>query len=116
MSSWNKAVAVEERCIIEFPLNYSKYQHDTLDKVFRVANNMKNNLISWYSRQLTEMMRTRIWRDNQKALSNLYSEYADDIEDLEMVQRRIAKKEENAKRKKKTFHLSHKDESQLRYL
>lgn len=72
MSSWNKTAATGERCVIELPLSYSRHQHDTLDKMFRIANNMKNNLIAWYSRQLTEMMRTRIWRSNQKALADLY--------------------------------------------
>lgn len=116
MSLWNKAVPVGERCILELPLNYTKHDHDVLDKIFRVANNMKNNLISWYDRQLTEMTRTRAWRDNQKSLSNLYSEYADDVEDLEKGKQRIAKKKENAKKKKKTFYLSRKDKEQLRYL
>ena len=116
MSLWNKAVPVGERCILELPLNYTKHDHDVLDKIFWVANNMKNNLISWYDRQLTEMTRTRAWRDNQKSLSNLYSEYADDVEDLEKGKQRIAKKKENAKKKKKTFYLSRKDKEQLRYL
>ena len=110
MSSWNKTAATGERCIIELPLSYSRHQHDTLDKMFRIANNMKNNLIAWYSRQLTEMMRTRIWRNNQKALADLYSEYVDEVEALEKLQEKISRKKKNA------VHLSGKDEQQLAYL
>ena len=94
MSSWNKTAATGERCVIELPLSYSRHQHDTLDKMFRIANNMKNNLIAWYSRQLTEMMRTRIWRSNQKALADLYSEYVDEVETLEKLQEKISRKKE----------------------
>ena len=115
MSSWNKTAATGERCIIELPLNYSRHQHDTLDKMFRIANNMKNNLIAWYSRQLTEMMRTRIWRSNQKALADLYSEYVDEVETLEKLQEKISRKKKNAG-KKKAVHLFGKDEQQLAYL
>lgn len=100
MSSWNKTAATGERCVIELPLSYSRHQHDTLDKMFRIANNMKNNLIAWYSRQLTEMMRTRIWRSNQKALADLYSEYVDEVETLEKLQEKISRKKKNAGKKK----------------
>ena len=116
MRLWNKAVPVGERCTLELPLNYTKHDHDVLDKIFRVANNMKNNLISWYDHQLTEMTRTRAWRDNQKSLSNLYSEYADDVEALEKVKKRIARNKEAAKKKKKASRLSCKNEKQLNYL
>ena len=115
MSSWNKTAATGERCVIELPLSYSRHQHDTLDKMFRIANNMKNNLIAWYSRQLTEMMRTRIWRSNQKALADLYSEYVDEVETLEKLQEKISRKKKNAG-KKKAVRLFGKDEQQLAYL
>ena len=71
---------------------------------------MKNNLIAWYSRQLTEMMRTRIWRNNQKALADLYSEYVDEVEALEKLQEKISRKKKNA------VHLSGRDEQRLAYL
>ena len=59
---------------------------------------------------------TRAWRDNQKSLSNLYSEYADDVEALEKVKKRIARNKEAAKKKKKASRLSCKNEKQLNYL
>ena len=101
MSSWNKTAATGERCVIELPLSYSRHQHDTLDKMFRIANNMKNNLIAWYSRQLTEMMRTRIWRSNQKALADLYSEYVDEVEHWESFKRKSLGKRKMLGRKKR---------------
>ena len=51
-----------------------------------MVNNIKNMTIGWYDTQLHEMIRTRIWRGNQQALSSLYEEYGPDLKALQVLQ------------------------------
>ena len=85
MSAWDKDNTIGQRCTLELALKYTKAQHDLLDKTFRVANDMKNCLIGWYSRQLMEMTRTRLWREVQHGLAELYKAYGPDQAKLEKL-------------------------------
>lgn len=86
MSRWNKSQTTGSRCILTLPLAYNKPQHEQLDKTFQMVNNIKNMTIGWYDTQLHEMIRTRIWRGNQQALSSLYEEYGPDLKALQVLQ------------------------------
>ena len=70
-------VAKAARYMMELPLRCDKHEHAILDKMFRVANDMKNNLISWYRNQYQEMVRTKKWRDNQAAIRQLYRDHGE---------------------------------------
>lgn len=56
------------------PLRYEKWQKDKLDKIFRVANDIKNNLIAYEEKQYKQLIRRKDWRENQKRLSEAYRE------------------------------------------
>lgn len=98
MSAWDKDNTIGQRCILELALKYTKAQHDLLDKTFRVANDMKNCLIGWYSRQLMEMTRTRLWREVQHGLAELYKAYGPDLAKLEKLEKAIKSEEEHCKK------------------
>lgn len=108
MSAWDKGNTIGQRCILELPLKYTKSQHDLLDKIFRVANDMKNCLIGWYSRQLTEMTRTRRWREVQHGLAVLHKEYDLDLARLEKLEAAIRQEQEHCKKFGTGFVLSNK--------
>ena len=112
MSSWNKDVEVGERCVLELPMMATKAQRDLLDKIFRVANDMKNYLIGWYKKQLTEMTRTRRWRENQRSLADLHKEYDPDLAKLEKLDAAIKLEEEHCAKFGTPFKLSHKKTKQ----
>lgn len=80
------------RCILELPLKYDKHEHTILNTMFRVANDMKNNLIGWYLNQYREMIRTKKWRNNQVAIHQLYVDYAPGIKDLGKLKAKISRK------------------------
>lgn len=86
MSRWNKSQTTGSRCILTLPLVYNKPQHMQLDKTFQMVNNIKNMTISWYDTQLHEMIRTRVWRENQQALCVLRKEYDPDLKALQALQ------------------------------
>lgn len=86
MSRWNKFQTTGSRCILTLPLVYNKPQHEQLDKTFQMVNNIKNMTISWYDTQLHEMIRTRVWRENQQALRALHEEYDPDLKALQALQ------------------------------
>lgn len=79
------------RCILELPLKYDKHEHTILNTMFRVANDMKNNLIGWYLNQYQEMVRTKKWRNNQAAIHQLYVDYAPGIKDLGKLKANISR-------------------------
>lgn len=85
MSRWNKSQKTGDRCILTLPLAYSRPQRKQLDKTFQMVNNIKNMVISWYDTQLHEMIRTRVWRENQRALRELYEAYTPDLETLKAL-------------------------------
>lgn len=86
MSRWNKSQTTGSRHILTLPLVYNKPQHEQLDKTFQMVNNIKNMTISWYDTQLHEMIRTRVWRENQQALRALHEEYDPDLKALQALQ------------------------------
>lgn len=112
MSAWDKNNLIGQRCILELPLKYTKAQHDLLDKTFRVANDMKNCLIGWYTRQLTEMTRTRRWREVQHGLAELHREYGPDLAKLEKLEAAIRQEQENCQKFGARFVLSNKKAKQ----
>lgn len=112
MSAWDKGNTIGQRCILELPLKYTRSQHDLLDKIFRVANDMKNCLIGWYSRQLTEMIRTRRWREVQHGLAVLHREYGPDLARLEKLEASIRQEWENCQKFGTGFVLSNKKAKQ----
>lgn len=112
MSAWDKNNVTGQRCILELPLKYTKSQHDLLDKVFRVSNDMKNCLIGWYSRQLTEMTRTRRWQEIQHDLAELHREYDQDLAKLEKPDATIKLEEEHCAKFGTPFKLSNKKAKQ----
>lgn len=112
MSAWDKDNTIGQRCILELALKYTKAQHDLLDKTFRVANDMKNCLIGWYSRQLMEMTRTRLWREVQHGLAELYKAYGPDLAKLEKLEKAIKSEEEHCKKFGTPFVLSGKKAKQ----
>lgn len=112
MSAWDKNNVTGQRCILELPLKYTKSQHDLLDKVFRVSNDMKNCLIGWYSRQLTEMTRTRRWQEIQHDLAELHREYDQDLAKLEKLDATIKLEEEHCAKFGTPFKLSNKKAKQ----
>ena len=86
MSRWNKSQTTGSRCILTLPLACNKPQREQLDKTFQMVNNIKNMTISWYNTQLHEMIRTRIWRENQQTLRALHEEYDPDLKALQALQ------------------------------
>lgn len=86
MSRWNKSQTTGSRCILTLPLVYNKPQREQLGKTFQMVNNIKNMTISWYDTQLHEMIRARIWRENQQALRALHEEYDPDLKALQALQ------------------------------
>lgn len=112
MSAWNRDNVIGQRCVLELPLKYTKAQHDLLDKIFRVANDMKNCLIGWYSRQLTEMTRTRRWREVQYGLAELHKEYDPDLAKLEKLEAAIRQEQEHCQKFGTRFALSNKKAKQ----
>lgn len=112
MSAWDKDNVTGQRCILELPLEYTKLQHDLLDKVFRVSNDMKNCLIGWYGRQLTEMTRTCRWREIQHGLAELHKEYDPDLAKLEKLDAAIKLEEEHCAKFGTPFKLSNKKAKQ----
>lgn len=60
--------------------------------MFRVANDMKNNLIGWYLNQYREMIRTKKWRNNQAAIHQLYVDNTPDIKALGKLKAKISRK------------------------
>ena len=115
MSAWDKDNTIGQRCILELALKYTKAQHDLLDKTFRVANDMKNCLIGWYSRQLMEMTRTRLWREVQHGLAELYKAYGPDLAKLEKLEKAIKSEEEHCKKFGTPFVLSGKKQNSGRH-
>lgn len=112
MSSWNKNVEVGDRCVLELPMMAAKAQRDLLDKIFRVANDMKNSLIGWYKKQLTEMIRTRRWRETQCGLADLHKEYDSDLAKLEKLDAAIKLEKEHCAKFGTPFKLSRKKAKQ----
>lgn len=100
MSRWNKSQTTGSRCILTLPLACNKPQREQLDKTFQMVNNIKNMTISWYNTQLHEMIRTRIWRENQQTLRALHEEYDPDLKALQALQNE-AKTSRRAKRSPK---------------
>lgn len=86
MSRWNKSQKTGSRCVLALPLVYNQPQRKQLDKTFQMVNNIKNMTISWYDTQLHEMIRTRVWRENQQVLHKLYEEYDSDLKALQALQ------------------------------
>lgn len=109
MSRWNKSQTTGSRCILTLPLACNRPQHEQLDKTFQMVNNIKNMTIGWYDTQLHEMIRTRIWRGNQQALSSLYEEYGPDLKALQVLQN-------EAKNLKKGKTLSKTKQKKLKHL
>lgn len=58
--------------VLTVPLRYEPWQRDRLDKIFRVAGTIYNNLVSDQKRALAELERTRAWRSNKKAIKAAY--------------------------------------------
>lgn len=106
-------VAKAARCMMELPLRCDKHEHAILDKMFRVANDMKNNLISWYRNQYQEMVRTKKWRDNQAAIRQLYVDFASDLEALKRLKARITRKINKCQKNGITYTPSLKDMENL---
>ena len=58
---------------MKLPLRCEPWQQDYLDKVFRVAGSLYNNLVSDRKKALFEMEKTRAWRSIQDELAQVYA-------------------------------------------
>ena len=58
---------------LTLPLNASILTKSTLDKVFRCANKIKNELIAYAMNNIKQMERTREWRNIQFSLAEAYT-------------------------------------------
>lgn len=81
MGRWTKSKDKSACFIMELPLHYSLSERRELDTIFRLSNDLKNKLIAFYKKQLTEMTRTRVWRENTKAIADVFKKYATKMED-----------------------------------
>lgn len=83
MSRWNKSKDTGPCFAMELPMAYTESQLKELNTVFRLCNDMKNRLIAFYKTQLTEMTRTRVWRENTAAISAVFKEFEDRVKATE---------------------------------
>lgn len=58
--------------VLTMPLRYEMWQRDRLEKIFKVAGTIYNNLVSDRKKALEELERTRAWRSNKKAIKAAY--------------------------------------------
>jgi len=63
---------VESCFVLTLPLRCEKWQRDRLDTLFRVGNDIKNNLIAYEKKQYNQLVQRRDYRALQKALSEAY--------------------------------------------
>lgn len=61
-----------ESFVLTLPLRCEPWQRDELDKIFRVAGQMYNNLVAYRKRALAQMERTRAWKSIQSDLRALF--------------------------------------------
>lgn len=66
-----------KRFVLTMPLRYEPWQRDYLDKIFRVAGNMYNNLVADRKKALEQLERTRKWRTVQSSLRAAYKAVGD---------------------------------------
>lgn len=58
--------------VLTLPLKCEAWQRDRLDKIFRVCNDIKNNLIACEKVRFDHLSRQRAWKRNQEALADAY--------------------------------------------
>lgn len=64
--------ATTDTFILTMPLRYESWQRDRLDKIFSIAGNIYNNLVSDRKKTLDQLERTVAWRRNQAAIRQAY--------------------------------------------
>ena len=75
-----KSTEEKHRFVLTQPLHCEKWQRDRMDIIFKVANEMKNNLIAFEKRQLHNFVRRKDYREIQQALAAAYRAKAKDEE------------------------------------
>lgn len=71
-------------------LLYGASERQRLDKIFRCAGYIQNNLIANRKKALEEMEKTKEWRDIQSSLSALFKEIGDNVPTKEQLARKTA--------------------------
>jgi hypothetical protein len=62
----------KQRFILNLKLKTEPYQEDVLDNRFEIGRKMYNALLGKALKRYNELVKTKQWRENQAALSNLY--------------------------------------------
>ena len=70
--------------ILNLKLNTEKYQEDILYKRFEIARQLYNSILHIALNRYKEMIKTKVWRNNQLELSNIYKSSRND-KDLKKI-------------------------------
>lgn len=68
----------KQRFILNLKLKTEKYQEDTLNKRFEIGRQIYNAVLRIALNRYNEMIKTKIWRNNQLELSNIYKSKEND--------------------------------------
>ncbi|MGL5614658.1 MAG: transposase, partial [Sarcina sp.] len=58
--------------VLNLKLDTEKYQENILKKRFELGRKLYNSILNISLKRYKEMVKTRVWRDNQKNISNIY--------------------------------------------
>lgn len=72
----------KQRYVLTLKLKTKKYQEDILDKRFEIGRQIYNNVLGKSLKRYKEMIKTKVWRENQLILSNTYKNLKDDSKQL----------------------------------
>ena len=67
--------AEKDRFILNLKLGTEKWQEDILSKRFEIGRKIYNALLGEALNRLIEMTKTKIWRNNQQSLNDVYKKY-----------------------------------------
>lgn len=100
MGRWTKSKDNNACFVMELPLYYTLSERRELDTIFRLSNDLKNKLIAYYKTQMSEMTRTRAWRENTQAIANIFQKYKPAIEAAEKANNKVHLKKLQSQQKK----------------
>lgn len=67
--------AEKDRFVLNLKLETEKWQEDILSKRFEIGRKIYNALLGIATNRLVEMTKTKVWRNNQQSLSDVYNKY-----------------------------------------
>ena len=75
----------KQRFVLNFKLNTELFEENILDKRFEIGRKIYNAVLGNTLKRYFEMIKTKIWRDNQEELSKKYKSFKGDKKEVNKI-------------------------------